>query len=87
MCLYLKKSLPIVGGREIRGYPKKDAEIAFTENDREISGRVERFGTFLVSVSGKRLKRVEPGPDGPQVPFFVQKLIPSASRPHRRHSR
>jgi acetoacetate decarboxylase len=80
VCLYLNKALPIVLGREIWGWPKKDAEIAFTEEDGEISGRVERLGTVLLSVSGKRGSKVDPVTKQPQLPWFVQKIIPSAQK-------
>jgi len=80
VCLYLNKSLAIVPGREIWGWPKKDAEITFIEKDGEISGRVERFGTVLLSVSGKRQKKLEPGPNQPQNPWFLQKIVPSARK-------
>ena len=80
VCLYLNKALPIIIGREIWGWPKKDAEITFTEKDGEISGQVERFGTVLISLSGKRQKRLEPGPDQPKKIWFVQKIIPSARK-------
>ncbi len=80
VCLYLNKAMPIVGGREIWGYPKKDAEIAFTEKDGEVSGRVERFGALLVNVSGQRQQKMDVAQDGQQTPFFLQKIIPSARK-------
>jgi len=80
VCLYLNKALPIVPGREIWGWPKKDAEITFTEKDGEISGRVERFGTVLLKVSGTRQKKLEPGAGQPQMPWLLQKIIPSARK-------
>jgi len=46
----------------------------------EIRGRIERFGTVLLSVSGKRENKVEPVPKQVQLPWFVQKLIPSAQK-------
>ena len=80
VCLYLNKALPVVPGREIWGWPKKDAELTFTEKDGEISGRVERFGTVLVKVRGKLQKKLAPGASQPQMPWFLQKIIPSARR-------
>jgi len=77
VCLYLNKAAPIAGGREIWGWPKKDAEITFIAKAGEINGRVERFGTVLLSVSGKSGKKVEPVPNQPQMPWFLQKIIPS----------
>jgi Acetoacetate decarboxylase (ADC) len=58
--LYLNKALPIVGGREIWGWPKKDAEITFNEGNREISGRVERSGSVLLSLTAKLEKKSDP---------------------------
>ena len=80
VCLYLNEAMPISGGREVYGWPKKDAKLTFAEKDGEITGRVERLGTVLVSMSGKRQKKVEPAPQQPQLPWILQKIIPSARR-------
>jgi len=80
VCLYLDKALPIVGGREVWGWPKKDAEITFTETDGAISARVERFGTVLLSLSGKLEKKVEPIPSQPEMPWYLLKIIPSVRK-------
>jgi len=80
VCLYLNKALPVVPGREIWGWPKKDAEITFTEKGGEINGLVERFGTVLVKVRGRLQKKLEPGASQPQMPWFLQKIIPSARK-------
>ena len=78
--LYLNKAMPIVAGREVYGWPKKDAEMALLEKDGEISGRVERLGTVLLSVSGRLQKKIEPGANQPQMPWYLQKIIPSARK-------
>jgi acetoacetate decarboxylase len=80
VCLYLDKVMPIVGGREVWGWPKKEAEIAFVEKDGEISGRVERFGTVVLGLSGKLEKKAGPGPAQPELPWFLQKIIPSVKK-------
>lgn len=80
VCLYLDKALPIVAGREVFGYPKKDAEITFDEKEGEITGRVERFGAVLLAITWKRGTEVKPVPKQPLAPWFLQKIIPSASR-------
>ena len=80
VCLYLNKALPIVGGREVWGWPKKDAEITFTEKEGEIRGRVERFGTTLLSLSAKLGNKVDPIPVQPEVPWFLLKIIPSVKK-------
>lgn len=80
VCLYLNKALPIVGGREVWGWPKKDAEITFTEKQGEIRGRVERFGTTLLNLSAKLENKVEPIPSRPELPWFLLKIIPSVKK-------
>jgi acetoacetate decarboxylase len=80
VCLYLNKALPIVGGREIWGWPKKDAEITFTEKEGEIRGRVERFGRTLLSLSARLGNKVDPIPSQPELPWFLLKIIPSARK-------
>ncbi len=77
VCLYLNRATAIAGGREIWGWPKKDAELALIEKDGEITGRVERFGTVLISLSGRLEKKVEPVAVRPEMPWFLQKIIPS----------
>jgi acetoacetate decarboxylase len=43
--LYLDHPNPIIGGREIYGYPKKEAEkISFEEKDGTITAGVTRYG-------------------------------------------
>jgi len=80
VCLYVNKALPIVGGREIWGWPKKDAEIAFSEKEGEISGRVERFGRVLLNLSAKLEKKVDLIPSQPELPWFLLKIIPSVRK-------
>ena len=80
VCLYLDKAWAIVAGREVYGWPKKDAAITFSERDGEISGRVERFGTVLLSLSGRLEKRVDPIPSQPELPWFLLKIIPSVRK-------
>ena len=80
VCLYLDKALPIVGGREVWGWPKKEAEMVFAEKDGEISGRVERFGTVLLSLSGKLAKKADPVTAQPELPWFLLKIIPSVRK-------
>jgi len=80
VCLYLNNALPIILGREIWGWPKKDAEITFSERDGQISGRVERLGTVLLGLTAKPQKKLDPGPDPPKKVWFLQKIIPSARK-------
>jgi acetoacetate decarboxylase len=80
VCLFLDKALPIVGGREIWGWPKKDAEMTFNEKDGEISARVERFGTILLELKGRLEKKIDPALNQPELPWYLLKIIPSARK-------
>jgi acetoacetate decarboxylase len=78
--LYLDKVVPIVAGREIFGFPKKDAEITFVEQQDRIQATVVRGGVQLVSVA---LDLGEPLPisgDEPALAWYNLKLIPSVVR-------
>jgi acetoacetate decarboxylase len=78
--LYLDKTLPIVGGREIWGWPKKDASISFVEKDGKISANLERLGFPLISVNASLEKKIEPFPESPRMPWYNLKIIPSVER-------
>ncbi|HUV26817.1 MAG TPA: acetoacetate decarboxylase family protein [Anaerolineales bacterium] len=74
--LYLDKVGAIVPGREIYGWPKKDAEIFFTEQNNVISAQVVRDDVVLVDARLHLLERVDPIPPQPVAPWFNLKLIP-----------
>lgn len=78
--LYLDPALAIVPGREIWGWPKKDAEITFTVENHLFSTRVVRNGFTLLSASVDAAERVEPLPVQPDMPSFNLKLIPSVKK-------
>ena len=78
--LYLDTPVGIAAGREIWGFPKKDAKLTFSVKDGQVSGTVERLGTVLLRVNAKLENKVEPVPDQRELPFLVEKLIPSARR-------
>jgi acetoacetate decarboxylase len=78
--LYLDKAGAIVPGREIYGWPKKDAEISFTEDKNGISAQVVREGIVLVAATLHLLEKVEPIPQQPVAPWFNLKLIPSVKK-------
>ena len=80
--LYLDSALAIVPGREIWGWPKKDAEITFTEEKGTFYTSVSRDGVTLISASVNAFERVEPIPDQPNTPSFNLKLIPSVRKNH-----
>jgi len=78
--LYLDKVGAIVAGREIYGWPKKDAEISFTEENERISARVVREGVMLIDATVHRSERIDPIPKQPTAPWFNLKLIPSVKK-------
>lgn len=78
--LYLDKALPIVGGREIWGWPKKDAQISFTVQDGKINAKLERFGAPIITVTSTLLKKIDPIPSQPELPWFNLKIIPSVKK-------
>jgi len=78
--LYLDKALAIVGGREIWGWPKKDAQISFIEQDGKISAKIERFGITLIAVTANLLKKSDSIPHQPDLPWFNLKIIPSVKK-------
>ena len=78
--LYLDHAGAIVVGREIYGWPKKDAKISFTENDMVISAQVEREGVRLIDATLHRSDRIDPLPKQPNLPWFNLKLIPSVKK-------
>jgi acetoacetate decarboxylase len=78
--LYLDKAGAIVPGREIYGWPKKDAEISFTEEKDGITAKVVRDGIVLADATLHLLERVDPIPQQPSAPWFNLKLIPSVKK-------
>jgi acetoacetate decarboxylase len=67
-------------GREIFGYPKKEALITFDEKDGKVYSTVSRFGTTLIKLSFERTLKVEPVPPRPRTPTFNLKYIPSVKK-------
>jgi acetoacetate decarboxylase len=80
--LYLDPALAIIPGREIWGWPKKDANITFTEENGVFSASVSRDGTTLIRASVNASENVDPIPDQPSTPSFNLKLIPSVRKNH-----
>ena len=77
VALYLDKALPIVGGREIWGFPKKDAEIVYEEASDKIYAQVNRFGTTIAEISATLGSEVQPIPEEAPAPWINFKIIPS----------
>ena len=67
-------------GREIWGYPKKEAIITFDEKDGKVHSTVSRFRTPLIKLSFERTLKVEPVPPRPRIPTFNLKYIPSVKK-------
>jgi acetoacetate decarboxylase len=78
--LYLDSPLAIVPGREIWGWPKKDAVITLAHDKGTFYASVSRGGVTLISASVNASEQVQPIPDQPNVPVFNFKLIPSAKK-------
>ncbi len=78
--LYLDHAGAIVAGREIYGWPKKDAEISFTENNEKISAQVVREGVALIDATVHQSERIDPVPKQLNVPWFNLKLISSVKK-------
>lgn len=78
--LYLDKALPIVGGREIWGWPKKDAQISFEVKDGEINAKLERFGATIITLTSSVVQKIDPKFSRPELPWFNLKIIPSVKK-------
>lgn len=75
--LYLDKTNPIVGGREIYGWPKKDAEeVLFAEKDGKVTAGVTRYGNKIISATFEPAK-TEFARERPKMPLYFLKMIPS----------
>ncbi len=76
--LYLDKANPIIGGREIYGWPKKEAEeVLFQEEGGKITAGVTRYGRRIIAASFGAQQKVESIPARPKAPIYLLKLIPS----------
>jgi acetoacetate decarboxylase len=80
--LYLDEAFAIVPGREIWGWPKKDAEIIFTEGKGAYNATVNRAGATIISLSLDNLEVIKPIPDSQNTPNFNLKIIPSVKKNH-----
>jgi acetoacetate decarboxylase len=79
--LYLDQFNPIVGGREIYGWPKKEAEkILFEEAHGKITASVTRYGQQIIEASFEAQQKVDLIPERAKEPMFTLKYIPSAQK-------
>ena len=80
VCLYLDSALGIAAGREIWGWPKKDAAITFSAEKGVYHASVSRDDVVLVNASVDASEYVESIPNQPNTLAFNLKLIPSAKK-------
>jgi len=67
--LYLDRANPIVGGREVYGWPKKDADqILVNEEDGRILAEVTRYGRKIIRSPLPSGRRSIPSRSAPTVP-------------------
>jgi acetoacetate decarboxylase len=78
--LYLNKPGPAISGREIWGFPKKDADIVMTDDKGKITFTVTRLGTTLMKATFLRTEKVEPVPSRPPRTRYNLKYIPSVRK-------
>jgi acetoacetate decarboxylase len=72
-CLYLNTPAGVVAGREIQGFPKKDAQITVTEEGGEVSTIVRRYGFPLIKATMCPETRVELIPESPTGSSFTSR--------------
>lgn len=78
--MYLDTTVGIVCGREIWGFPKKEAEISFTEDGGAVATVVSRNGAPLIKASMRPEIAVKDIPPNPYQAMFTLKVIPSVKR-------
>jgi acetoacetate decarboxylase len=78
--LYLNKPGPAISGREIWGFPKKEADIVMTEDKGKITFTVTRQGTTIMKATFQRTEKVEPVPNRPPRVRYNLKYIPSVRK-------
>lgn len=82
--LYLDSALGVLAGREIWGFPKKPAQIIYSEEDGKISAIVSLLDSPLIKLSMRQTRKVDQLPEDPVQAGYTLKIIPSAMRgaPH-----
>jgi len=79
VALYLDRASCIVAGREIWGWPKKEAICAFGESRDRASASVERNGVEIIRASVDLLGAASPADLALDPTWFNLKLIPSVT--------
>lgn len=78
--LYLDLAVAIATGREIWGWPKKDAEISYVNENGVYQVSVKREGVEIINAAVNASERVEPIPPQVDVPALNLKIIPSVKK-------
>ena len=78
--LYLNKTAPAISGREIWGFPKKEADITMVEDKGNITITMERLGAMLLKATFQLGEKVDPVPQRPPRARYNLKYIPSVKK-------
>jgi acetoacetate decarboxylase len=79
VALYQNRPSTIVAGREIYGWPKKDAVCAFQESRHRASASIERNGVEIIRASVDLVGPASPADLALDPTWFNLKLIPSVT--------
>jgi acetoacetate decarboxylase len=71
----------IACGREIWGFPKKEASIDINDNAGKLTATVSRMGSNIINASFEQQKKLDPVPPLPYQVFYNLKVIPSVNDP------
>jgi acetoacetate decarboxylase len=77
--LYLDKTVPIVVGREVWGFPKFQAELSLREENGVVHASVKSEGASLIEAT-LHLGEAIPSPDLKPTTIFLMKTMPSADQ-------
>jgi acetoacetate decarboxylase len=80
--LYLDSTLGVVAGREIWGFPKKDADISITAANGFYNASVIQDGMEIIHASVNATSQVKPITYQPDLSGFNLKIIPSVRKNH-----
>lgn len=80
LVLYLNKTAPAISGREIWGFPKKEADIVMMEDQGKITITMERLGAMLLQATFRKGEKVEPVVQRPPRARYNLKYIPSVKK-------
>ena len=76
--LYLDQPNPIIGGREVYGWPKKVAQqIVYNEKRGKITASVTRYGRQIITVSYEAQQKLASIPARSKDTIYLLKLIPT----------